>query len=98
MKDPGGYYHLQSINSTNRLYQFLAGIYETFDKDRRDLLLQDPLPTVEEAYSSIRREIMRREVIKKEPSSEFESSGIGGVFTIKGRSKKSYWRDDRSYL
>ena len=40
-----------------RLFQFLAGINDTFDKEKRDLLNQDPLPTVEIAYATIRREI-----------------------------------------
>lgn len=42
-----------------RVYQFLVGINDTFDKERRDLLNQEPLPTVEEAYATIRREINR---------------------------------------
>ena len=48
-------------------------------------------PTVEEAYASIRRETLRRGIIKKEPSLDLDSSGIGGGFAVKGR---TYRRDD----
>ena len=46
-----------------RLFQFLAGINETFEKEKRDLLNQDPLPTVEVAYATIRCEISRRGIM-----------------------------------
>ncbi|XP_057523601.1 uncharacterized protein LOC130803502 [Amaranthus tricolor] len=99
MKDPEDKVIYNQLTQKNRLYQFLAGVNETFDKERRDLLLQDPLPTAEEAYAFIRREIMRRGIMKKEPSSEVDSSGSGGVFAVRGRSKKSYRKnDDRSHL
>ena len=98
MKDPEDIITYNRLIQQNRLYQFLAGINETFDKDRRDLLLQNPLPTVEEAYASIRREIMRRAVMIKEPLSDFESSGTGGVFNVKGRSEKLYRQDDKSHV
>ncbi|XP_057540778.1 uncharacterized protein LOC130818633 [Amaranthus tricolor] len=96
MKDPGDIVIYNQLIQKNRLYQFLAGIHQTFDKDRRDLLLLDPLRTVEEAYASIRREILRRGIMKTEPSSDLETSGSGGVFTAKG---KTYRReDDKSHL
>ena len=47
------------IIQQNRLYQFLAGVDETLDKDRRDILNREPLPTPEEAFAIIRREIHR---------------------------------------
>ena len=59
MKDPNDINIYIWLTQRNRTYQFLAGIDESFDKDRRGLLLQDPLPTVEEAYASIRRETIR---------------------------------------
>ena len=64
MKDPDDIIVYNQLIQKNRLYQFLAGIHQTFDKDRRDLLLLDPLPTVEEAYASIKREVLRRGIIK----------------------------------
>ena len=51
---------------------------------------------MEEAYASIRREILRRGIMKTNPSSDFESPDTGGIFSVKG---KSYRREDeRSHL
>ena len=51
-------------------------------KDRRDILNKTPLPTVEDAYASIRREISRREILTENPSSGYKPSGIGsGLIT-----------------
>ena len=46
-----------------RLYQFLTGINDNLDKERRDILNSKPLPTVETAYATIRREIARRRIM-----------------------------------
>ena len=54
IKDPNDIIIYNRLTQQNRLYQFLAGIDESFDEDKIYLLLQDPLPTVEEAYASIR--------------------------------------------
>ena len=73
----------------NRLYQFLAGLDDSLDKDKRDLLNLDPLPTIEYAYSTI-REISSRGIMRSEnPSSEFESSGIGSGIGTSKRTTKS---------
>ena len=96
MKNLGDILTYNQLIQQNRLYQFLVGINETFDKDRRDLLLLDPLPAMEEAYASIRREIMRRGIMKKEPSSDLESSGTSGVFAVKGRTSQR--EVDKSHL
>ncbi|XP_057522436.1 uncharacterized protein LOC130802433 [Amaranthus tricolor] len=96
MKDPDDIIVYSQLIQKNRLYQFLAGIHQTFDKDRRDLLLLDPLPTVEEAYASIRREILRRGIMKTEPSLNVESPGSGGVFSAKGRIYRR--EDDKPHL
>uniref|UniRef100_A0A803MT07 Uncharacterized protein n=1 Tax=Chenopodium quinoa TaxID=63459 RepID=A0A803MT07_CHEQI len=53
-----------------RLYQFLAGVSESLDKERRDLLNQDPLPTFEIPYATIRRELARRGIMGASSSSE----------------------------
>lgn len=52
-----------------QLYQFLAGINDTFDKERKDLLNQDPLPTLNVAYATIRREIARHGIMSHTSSS-----------------------------
>ena len=96
MKDPNDIIIYHQITQHNRLYQFLAGIDESFDKDRRDLLLQDPLPIVEEAYASIWRKVMRRDIMKKEPSSEIESSGMGEGFVVKRKPHRR--KDDKIHL
>lgn len=56
-----------------RLFQFLAGIDEVFDKEKRDLLNLEPLPTVDIAYATIRREVSRREIMTHVSSSEKKS-------------------------
>ncbi|XP_057516442.1 uncharacterized protein LOC130797733 isoform X1 [Amaranthus tricolor] len=84
------------ITQQNRLYQFLAGVDETLDKDRWDILNREPLPTPEEAFAIIRREINRRGIMSTEPPkpSQIESSGIGGGFTVRGRTEKPNFRRD----
>jgi hypothetical protein len=52
-----------SFIQKQRLFQFLAGISESFDKEKRGLLNIKPLPTVEMAYATIRREISRRGIM-----------------------------------
>lgn len=47
----------------HRLYQFLAGLDDTFDKDRRDLINREKMPTVEEAYATIRRKVATRGIM-----------------------------------
>ncbi|CAO2823097.1 unnamed protein product [Amaranthus hypochondriacus] len=89
------------INQHNRLYQFLAGLEESFDKDRRYLLNQDPLPTVEQAYATIRRKISCRGIMRSEKSSsDYESLGIGIGLSTRGKPTKSNYRpqDDQSKL
>lgn len=88
------------ILQRTRLYQFLAGINDDFDKDRRDLLLQRPLPTVDQAYASIRREIARRGIMNREdPTSGADDVG-SGLASTKIRSEKSSLRreDDKARL
>ena len=51
------------------------------------------LPTVEEAYASIRHETMRRGIMRQEPSSDLNSSGLEGGFMVR-KTEKPYWRDD----
>ena len=46
-----------------QFYQILAEIEDFLDKEKRDLLDQDPLPTVDAAYSTIRREIACRGIM-----------------------------------
>ena len=83
-----------------RLYQFLVGIHEDLDKERRDLLNQEPLPNLELAYATIRREISRHGIMRTTSSLGLGPSKIGKGLTIKYRSETSSRRDegDRSHL
>ena len=90
------------IKQRERLYQFLAGVHDSLDKERRDLLLRDPIPTVEEAYSHVRREIIRRGIMKGESSSGYVNPSDSGVgLASKGRPiapMQSRRPEDRTYL
>lgn len=76
------------ITQQQKLYQFLSGINEIYDKDRRDILHKIPVPTVKEAYASIRREISRREIMTGKQSSGYEPSGIGNGLITKQKNEK----------
>ena len=43
----------------DRVYAFLAGLDDLFDKVRSDILRTQPLPSVEEVFSVVRREAQR---------------------------------------
>ncbi|XP_057523858.1 uncharacterized protein LOC130803672 [Amaranthus tricolor] len=62
---------------TQRLYQFLAGLDESLDKERRDLINQVPLPTLDMAYAAVRREISRRGIMVHTSSLGHNPSEIG---------------------
>ncbi|XP_057546216.1 uncharacterized protein LOC130825160 [Amaranthus tricolor] len=106
-RQPNPMKHTEDITIFNtfiqkqRLFQFLAGINDTFDKEKRDLLNQDPLPTVEIAYATIRREISRRGIMIQASSSGKHPSEIGSGLAVKQyRSETSYRRDkeDKTHL
>lgn len=67
------------------LYQFLAGLNDSLDRDRRDLLNQDPLPTVDKAFATIRQNITRRAIMKGNSSSGNIPSEIGHGLISRGR-------------
>ena len=75
-----------------RLYQFLTGINDNLDKERRDLLNNDPLPTVEAAYTIIRREISRRKIMNSVSSLGTSPSEIGSGLVM--RNKKPHRNRD----
>ena len=83
-----------------RLFQFLPGIHDTFDKEKRDLINQDPLPTVEMAYATIRRELSRRGIMIHTSSPGKIPSEIGNGLAVKRRSDVSFRRDmeDKTHL
>ena len=69
-----------------RLYRFLTGINENLDKERRNLLHMDPLPTVDVAYATIRREISRRRIMTGVSSLGLDPSKIGSGLAMKNKS------------
>ncbi|KAJ0024487.1 hypothetical protein Pint_09321 [Pistacia integerrima] len=50
------------ITSFNRLMQFLMGLNDSFDHVRNQIMVMDPLPTINKAYSMILRVEKQREV------------------------------------
>ena len=82
-----------------RLYQFLTGINDNLDKERRDILNSEPLPMVETAYASIRREITRRNIMNGVSSPGTRPSEIGsGLATRNKPFQRSREEDDRRKL
>ena len=84
-----------------RLYQFLAGINDTFDKEMRDLLNQDTLPTLDVAYAMIRQDIARRGIMSHTSSSGLRPSEIGSAVVARNRLENSSFRrdmEDKSHL
>lgn len=73
------------LRAETNLFQFLQGISDEFDTERRELLKEEPLPTPEAAYAYVRRERDRRLVMVSEkegsPSSA-AASGIGAGFGV----------------
>ena len=88
-----------SFIQKQRLYQFLYGINESLNKEKRDLLYLEPLPTLDQAYSAIQCEISRRHNMGGVLSSGRCISEVGSGLAINHRSKNpSSRRDDRSNL
>ncbi|KAL3619723.1 hypothetical protein CASFOL_034635 [Castilleja foliolosa] len=59
METPNDILKFNKRMQTFRLYQFLHGADLKFDSVKKDLLKETPLPTVETAYSALRREAAR---------------------------------------
>ncbi|XP_057540796.1 uncharacterized protein LOC130818653 [Amaranthus tricolor] len=82
-----------------RLYQFLTGINDSLDKEKRDILNSEPLPMVETAYASIRREITRRQIMTGVSSPGTSPSEIGsGLSTRNKPFQRTREDDDRRKL
>ncbi|KAL3642077.1 hypothetical protein CASFOL_012892 [Castilleja foliolosa] len=59
-----------------RLYQFLHGVDVKFDAVKRDLLKDIPLPSIETAYSALRREAARIVIINPKTRTDDVGSGL----------------------
>ncbi|XP_031260066.1 uncharacterized protein LOC116118244 [Pistacia vera] len=64
------------MTSSNRLMQFLMGLNENFDHIRNQILVMDPLPSVNKAYSMVLRVEKQREETPSEVLGEQLSKGI----------------------
>ena len=83
----------------NRLYQFLVGINENLDKEKRDILNQDPLPSVEAAYAQSRREIIRRNIMSGTSTPSTTLTEIRSSLISKRKLENSNFRnEDKSHL
>ncbi|KAL3624764.1 hypothetical protein CASFOL_031432 [Castilleja foliolosa] len=67
-------YHQKT--QTYRLYQFLHGADIVFDAVKRDLLKETPLPTVEMAYSALRREAARVVIVNPPAANDDIGTGL----------------------
>ncbi|KAJ9544663.1 hypothetical protein OSB04_024370 [Centaurea solstitialis] len=87
MKDPKDIQIYNKKTLEQRLYQLLTGVDEKMNPIKRDILKNDPLPTVETAYATIRREVARLNILKLGPS-DSDLTEIGMVPT-QGKKDKS---------
>ena len=84
MKDPEDISIYNQKIQEQWLYQLLTAIDDRFDMVKRDILKREPLPSVEAAYSAIRREAARLHILKPASSGEAEtSSGVGIGLAVK---------------
>ncbi|KAG8649481.1 hypothetical protein MANES_08G099122v8, partial [Manihot esculenta] len=84
-----------------RLYLFLAGVQSDLDLVCREILNEEPLPTLDNAYSRLRGEKLRRAIHLPLPSPATAGSDlVGAGLLAKNRSDtdKSSLRDDKSGL
>ncbi|KAG8654095.1 hypothetical protein MANES_05G099550v8 [Manihot esculenta] len=82
-----------------RLYLFLAGVQSDLDPVRREILNEEPLPTLDNAYSQLRGEKLRGAIHLPLPSPAILGSDlVGAGLLTKNRSDtdKSSLRDDKS--
>ncbi|XP_071731015.1 uncharacterized protein [Rutidosis leptorrhynchoides] len=67
------------IRTEQKLFQFLNALDQNYDTIKRELLRLDPLPTPEEAYATVRKEVAHRHILgqaKNESSHQGIASGL----------------------
>ncbi|XP_057994939.1 uncharacterized protein LOC110651461 [Hevea brasiliensis] len=80
--DYGATKQIDEINSEGKLIQFLMGLNQAYDNVRNQILLMDPLPIINKAYSMVLRVEKQRE-IHDDAADEFNS-----IMTVKGQVQK----------
>ncbi|KAJ0845341.1 hypothetical protein HanRHA438_Chr15g0712531 [Helianthus annuus] len=106
-RDPNPMKDLEDIQIYNkktqeqRLYQLLTALDDKMEPVKRDILKKDPLPKVEMAYATIRREAARMNILRSGPSDN-ESTEIGMGLAAKDWSQRTKFRprdkEDKSKL
>ncbi|XP_022030400.1 uncharacterized protein LOC110931309 [Helianthus annuus] len=82
-RDPNPMKHAEDIQIYNnkiqeqRLYQLLMAIDDKLEPIKRDILKKDPLPSVEAAYATVRREVARLNILKPGTTEIDRPSEIG---------------------
>lgn len=84
--------HYKKMVEDNRIFKFLIGLNMEFDEVRGRIIGRQPLPSIGEVFSEVRREESRRLVMlnKKNPGNPIENSALAaGVDISRNNSKKS---------
>ncbi|XP_057771498.1 uncharacterized protein LOC130991349 [Salvia miltiorrhiza] len=70
----------QKLIESRRLYQFLSGLDSKYDHVRRDILKEIPAPSAESAFSKVRREAARLQILQPATNhADIDASSSGGV-------------------
>ncbi|KAH6817843.1 hypothetical protein C2S51_001446 [Perilla frutescens var. frutescens] len=67
------------IVQEHRLFDFLGGLDRRYDGARREILRSDPLPSVESAYATIRKEAARIRIMRSATSETADLSSSGEI-------------------
>ncbi|XP_076917379.1 uncharacterized protein LOC143577429 [Bidens hawaiensis] len=101
MKDPEDIQVYNKKTQEQRLYQLLMAVDDKLEPIERDILKKEPLPSVEAAYATIRREVARVTILKFGPSDN-DSTEIGLGLAAKDPQHRTKFRlkekEDKSKL
>ncbi|XP_047961794.1 uncharacterized protein LOC125206593 [Salvia hispanica] len=84
----------RTFSNTKRLLKFLSGLNGEYESIKRDILKEVPIPSVETAYSMVKKEAARRKIMPPSPSNptvdghgsaDSSSGGIGHGFAVQGQ-------------
>ncbi|KAH6760951.1 hypothetical protein C2S51_017900 [Perilla frutescens var. frutescens] len=81
------------IVQEHRLFDFLGGLDKRYDAARREVLHLEPLPSVESAYATIRKEAARIRILRSATSEIVDSPSSGDIGT--GLLSKTHGRGQR---